>query len=95
MSERADGSHKEKAMNTPNYKLQAMIDNQKSWPFIGNAYTTTTGAVRIVLDRGVKLELADGTKLEGVVKLYLREAFRRAEASPTATEPQDTQSSDV
>ncbi len=78
-------------MNTPNYKLQAMIDNQKAWSFIGNAYTTANGALRIVLDRDVKLELADGTKLEGGVKLYLRAAFRRTEAAAPTVEIESLQ----
>jgi hypothetical protein len=81
-------------MKTPNYKLQAIVDNNKTWPWIGNAYTTATGGVRIVLDRGVKLELADGTKLEGVVKLYLRASLQRTEAQPAA-EAQRSQPSEA
>ena len=62
----------------PNYKLQAIVDNNQPWPFIGNAFTCANGAIRILLDRGVKIELADGTKIEGA-KLYLRQPARRTE----------------
>ncbi len=66
-------------MKSANYKLQAIVENKKPWPFVGNAYPAANGAIRILLDRGVKLELADGTKLEGDVKLYLRPSFAKTE----------------
>jgi hypothetical protein len=73
-------------MKTPNYKLQAIIENTKPWPFVGNAYTNTNGSITILLDRGVKLELPDGTKLDGTVKLYLREFRGRNDAAAAPTE---------
>lgn len=71
---------------TPNYKLQAIVENKKPWPWIGNAYVGANGAITVQLDRGVKLELPDGTKLAGG-KLYLREPARRndtPEQAPSA-----------
>jgi hypothetical protein len=66
-------------MKTPNLKLQAIVEN-KPWPFVGNGYTNANGAISILLDRGVALVLADGTRLEGAVKLYLRASIPRPEA---------------
>lgn len=73
-------------MKTPNYKLQAIIEDTKPWPFVGNAYANANGSITILLDRGVKLELPDGTKLEAAVKLYLRESGRRNDAAAAPTE---------
>jgi hypothetical protein len=58
-------------MKSPNDKLHVITtDNTKPWPLCGNGFKAASGsAITLVLDRGVKLELADGTKLEGLVKL--------------------------
>ena len=73
-------------MKTPTYKAQTITED-KSWPFVGNAYKNPGGSISLVLDRGVKLELKDGTKLEAsagkAVKIFLRVPYRgAAKAAP-------------
>ena len=73
-------------MKTPTYKAQTITED-KSWPFVGNAYKNPGGSISLVLDRGVKLELKDGTKLEAgagkALKIFLRAPYRgAAKAAP-------------
>ena len=63
-------------MNTPAYKAQAIIDGEKSWPYVGNVYRNKDGSLSLVIDSGVKVHLGDGRVLEandkGRVKIFLR-----------------------
>ena len=74
-------------MKTPSYKVQAIRDNDKSWPYVGNAYRNKDGSISLLLDRRVKLVLDDGTTLEAdgkqLIKLFLR-APRKAAAESGA-----------
>jgi hypothetical protein len=79
----------------PTHKLQAIIENKRPWPYIGNAYANGNGSLSIVLDRGMKLVFPDGGVLEAQegglpVKLYLKVAnpgVAPAASEPGATEP--------
>ena len=63
-------------MTTPAYKAQAIIDGEKSWPYVGNVYRNKDGSLSLLIDAGVKVHLPDGRVLEandkGRVKIFLR-----------------------
>ena len=76
-------------MKNPSYKAQVVLDNAKSWPYIGNAYANKDGSLSLLLDRGVKLVLADGTTFEATdksrVKVFLRAP--RGQGASDAAQP--------
>ena len=63
-------------MTKASFRVQAIRDGEKSGPYVGNVYTNKDGSMSLLLDRGVKLELGDGTRLEAsegrLVKLFMR-----------------------
>ena len=76
----------ENAKKTPSYKVQAVMQSDKSWPFVGDAYLNSNGSISILLDRRVAIRLADGRVLQATeqrVKLHLRAPRQRTEQAET------------
>ena len=78
-------------MKIPTYKAQAIIETEKSWPYIGNAYLNKDGSLSLLLDRRIKLVLADGTTLQAEgqtrVKLFLRAPRTQSQVATSIPAP--------